>query len=754
MMFKEKKIYTGTLHKRRNQITERVSQWVVLILGFLLAGSMGRVNAQELFAYPPADKIDGEILAHQREKIQPAGTSLAEHRQNLNECGLNSGNLDREDVALYVKNRLTDTEITALQVEGIHVHATWVPPVAGKHPYGFHLATIEYRCTSFLEQDDRFVLVESTEYQHQALNDLGAIRTNVDDVHAGNGVTAATGAGVIIAVADSGIDLNHPDFPVPVEAFDMTDGVGVGSWGTNVANTVTGHGTHVTGTALGRGTQSGGTYKGMAPAAGLAFYKIGNDGSASASSTDEIEAITRAGVIGADVFTMSYGGLSAYMDGSSAMSAAIDAAEAAGMCVFISAGNEANASDHDSTNVAPGTTTPVGLLNYRIVNPSATTPYSAAENIRVIWRDGSPGNANLVLSCANLGIGETLVQSFSSFSNRGTEGKRYTLNPIIPPGSVKSYFFTLTNNAASGNTPRGHLYRSNGVGFLESADPSYTVNNPALADGACAVGAWVQRKFWTTYRGLVISYVPAQTVGTLATFSSLGPRIDDVIPFLASQKPDFLAPGSATISSRDAPFHNSETRRIDNDGINNGLGPADYYVLQGTSMACPHAAGAAALLKELNPSATPGEIKTALTSTAELAGNPNNNDGYGLIDALGAAQGILPCELVGLEINGDPSSVVFTAGPLDLTLDMDNCVANSLDWYFAYVINSTVVWITSGGTSSTPAPLVSSPPVELTNLTLISTTLPSGTVISFAWFMYDPVQAQVLDQDIISVVVN
>ena len=69
-----------------------------------------------------------------------------------------------------------------------------------------------------------------------------------------------------------------------------------------------------------------------------------------------IEAINRAVTVGAKVFTMSYGGFSTYMDGSEAVEQAIDAAVAAGMTVFVAAGNDASSSLHDSISVGPGTT--------------------------------------------------------------------------------------------------------------------------------------------------------------------------------------------------------------------------------------------------------------------------------------------------------------------------------------------------------------------------------------------------------------
>ncbi len=620
----------------------------------MLALLAGPAWGQEEFAYPPADKVDGEIVAHRKDKLQPAHKTAAKHRSDLVKFGLNPDNLDREDCALYVKGKLTEQEKLALKEDGIFVHPTYVADVPGKHPYGFYLATVEYNALNKIRNDDRFAYLQSTEFMHEPMNDVGAVLTNVDDVHAGTGVTAADGTGVKVAIADSGFDTaNTADFPgaAVTEMWDMSDGTSTVDWGTTVTNTLTGHGTHVAGTAVGRGGNSGGTYAGMAKGAEIAFYKIGNDSTGSATSNDEVEAIVQAAVWGADVFTMSYGGTSTYMDGSSAMEAAIDSAVSGGMCVFISAGNEANDDEHDSTTVAPTVTSATPLLNYTIDNTLGGSTYTDEEHIRVIWRDGSPLDANMTLSTATaLGGGETLVPMFSSFSPRATEGKRYVLTPSVPAGMSKTYDFTVENTAVGGITPRVHLYSTVGIGTFDSADESYTVSTPALADGACAVAAYVHRSTWTAYDGTTgVGF--GQSLGTRATFSSKGPRIDDVTVFSVTQKPDFSAPGSATISTRDTPFHPTTLRIIDDDGLTlDSSGPANYYVLQGTSMACPHAAGVAALLKEADPGASPATIKSYLTTTASMSGLPDNDQGYGLIDALAASIAV-PVEVSGYLID-------------------------------------------------------------------------------------------------------
>ncbi|WP_444918599.1 S8 family peptidase [Microbulbifer sp. JMSA003] len=81
----------------------------------------------------------------------------------------------------------------------------------------------------------------------------------------------------------------------------------------------------------------------------------------------------------------------------------------------------------------------------------------------------------------------------------------------------------------------------------------------------------------------------------------------------------------------------------DSDGIlstyNNGstdAGSDSYYYSQGTSMAAPHVAGAAALIYSVNPDITPDEVESILTSTARSFPSSCNNCGSGIVDAAAA----------------------------------------------------------------------------------------------------------------------
>ena len=114
----------------------------------------------------------------------------------------------------------------------------------------------------------------------------------------------------------------------------------------------------------------------------------------------------------------------------------------------------------------------------------------------------------------------------------------------------------------------------------------------------------------------------------IATYSSRGPsRLDMIL------KPDIIAPGNKVISL----YAWGSTLYAWNTVSGNGLpvssyqnttwngASSKYFVLSGTSMACPVVAGAAALMLEKYPSLTPDAIKARLMVSADKWTDPAGN---------------------------------------------------------------------------------------------------------------------------------
>jgi hypothetical protein len=106
-----------------------------------------------------------------------------------------------------------------------------------------------------------------------------------------------------------------------------------------------------------------------------------------------------------------------------------------------------------------------------------------------------------------------------------------------------------------------------------------------------------------------------------------------------------------------------------------------------------------------------------------------------------------------LEINGEhpDNDLVITTGQVDLTFSMfPGSATDPADWYFGFVANSQLQWITSAGISSTPAPLSQLPMVSITEFPLLDLALPDGTVISFVSILADPTSFDLLHLNFIS----
>ncbi|MYW67085.1 S8 family serine peptidase [Streptomyces sp. SID8379] len=125
-----------------------------------------------------------------------------------------------------------------------------------------------------------------------------------------------------------------------------------------------------------------------------------------------------------------------------------------------------------------------------------------------------------------------------------------------------------------------------------------TVGSPGSADGALTVGA-------------------VDSDDKMAGFSSRGPRVGD-----GAIKPDVTAPG-VDITAASSPG-SAIAQEV-------GENPEGYVTISGTSMATPHVAGSAALLKQQHPEWKAAELKGVLTGSTKDTGVPAFDQGSGRI---------------------------------------------------------------------------------------------------------------------------
>ena len=377
----------------------------------------------------------------------------------------------------------------------------------------------------------------------------------------------------------------------------------------------------------------------MAYGADLIFLKIGDDTTGRANTSAISSAIKAArDQYNADIITMSYGGFDIYNDGSDENCQAVDYAFSEGALVFISAGNEANDGTHYSGTVSGNSTADFIKVD---VSKNAT---QGLLYFYLNWFDGKGINNDLDLSLfdANkieIASATLIVREQQGESSKGTEAELFYLNVYVP--GPATFYLKVKNNANSEQF--FHIYSLDSYTTFENADAAYTIGSPAVADNAVAVASYVTRTSWTDYTGQGWQYTNA-TIDSISSFSSRGPRND------GTKKPDIATPGQGIISARDriVTWPGSEDSNvIDNDGINNGNGPADYLVAQGTSMACPIAAGAAALLMQAEPSlkGNPSRVRNALFQTASNSGTQDTTFGYGKMDILAALNYVLSTQI-------------------------------------------------------------------------------------------------------------
>jgi serine protease AprX len=175
-----------------------------------------------------------------------------------------------------------------------------------------------------------------------------------------------TGAGVGVAVIDSGINDSHPDLKNSAQTASRVvyHGDFTGTANTNSAGAkydLYGHGTHVAGIIGGNGYLSGGQYEGVAPGVNLIDLRALDLNGAGTDSTVIAaiqEAITLKSTYNIRVINLSLGRGISVGYSSDPLCQAVESAWKAGIVVVVAAGNygrlSVNGSDGFGTITAPG----------------------------------------------------------------------------------------------------------------------------------------------------------------------------------------------------------------------------------------------------------------------------------------------------------------------------------------------------------------------------------------------------------------
>ncbi|GAA1370987.1 hypothetical protein GCM10009612_61510 [Streptomyces beijiangensis] len=425
----------------------------------------------------------------------------------------------------------------------------------------------------------------------------------------------ANGKGVTVAVLDSGIDYSHPDLGGGFGAGHKV--VGGYDFVNGDADPMddNGHGTHVSGIIAGSAAEAGGV-TGVAPGAQLLAYKV-MDANGEGNTSDIIAgieaAIDPANPHRADVINMSLGG---YGDGSDPLGQAATAATKAGVVVVASAGNEGPGSGTVGSPAAADGVVAVGASVSGLRIPGAA--YQGGEKIQTYRGMISANPPAKPLTTELVDVGQGTPEDWERAGD--VRGKAVRIEMLVAQDSQSLYAseietareaerrgaVAILGGQSGGGGPVFAAPQSDSESTVPLA-PQTTVNESGDSlrmDSEVMLGV-DSTQFAELGQKLAAGKVQITLTGTdvtdkIASFSSRGPDLN------WNLKPDLVAPGYDIRST-----------------VPKSVYAPGYYRMSGTSMAAPHVAGAAALLRQLHPGEAPAKV------TSELVGSTKKVPDYG-----------------------------------------------------------------------------------------------------------------------------
>jgi len=426
------------------------------------------------------------------------------------------------------------------------------------------------------------------------------------------GGAPSAGEGVKVAVVDSGIDVAHPCFDdtgyggntrlgdprftnnkvIAAKVFNnKTPSRGF------TAEAIDSHGTHVAGT-IGcnhdtPATVSGVTIpygiSGVAPRALLGNYNVFPADVANARSEDIVNALEAAYADGFDVANMSLGGGAHGIQ--DLLTVAVDNLDQANMVVAVAAGNSgpghftvespgsaARALTAGATTVPHFVGAPVSVSantfgaasgEFAVVSSDLTAPLGV-----VLTPTGALSTACTALTGSLTGKIALIARGTCTFSAKIRNAQNAGASAVLVANNVQGDPVAMASDGTS----------------AQPTVPAYMV---ALNAGSALKGSNGQ----SSSISATLRYFLTTSVDFQAGFSSQGPTDVDF-----RIKPDVMAPGVNVLSSIPVSFC--------------GGNPC-FAFFQGTSMATPHLAGSAAVVRQQHPDWSAAQIRSAVVNTAD-----------------------------------------------------------------------------------------------------------------------------------------
>ncbi|MGD8201687.1 S8 family serine peptidase [Ornithinimicrobium sp. W1679] len=561
-----------------------------------------------------------------------------------------------------------------------------------------------------------------------------------------------TGKGIRVGVIDTGIDIDHPDlggngspgttpFPSPRVRFgyDFVGDAYNADPGSDAyspqplpdtnPDDCQGHGTHVAGIV-----GAAGEVDGVAPEVTFGAYRVfGCEGSTDADIM--LRAMEKTLSDGMDVVNLSIGSaFSAWQEYPTAQ--ATDALAREGVIVTASIGNSGDSGLHSAG--APGVghdTIGVGSVDnvaYRanmfLDAAGEPVPYGEAtgappaptSGTEVVVPVGAPGSVEAQACTALPADVAAAVEGNVALIQRGTCAFHIKAVNAMDAGASGVIIY---NNVAGAFSPTvaGTPAVTIPVVAITRADGIALYDDAAAGDGTTSI-TWSDEQVEATN----------PTGGLMSTFSSYGTTAD------LTFKPDISAPGGSIYSTYPLEIQ-------------------PYATLSGTSMAAPHAAGAAALMLEARPGLDNEELLLRLQNTSDVLtfnlapgaiSEAVHKQGSGMIQVDEAIQAEVVASpgliQLGQQLPGVSTTheiTLINEGSTSKTFDLGHApgaaslgTANDFGWYgaSAAVDMPASVTVPAGGTATVPV-TITSPANGFTFGGYISFTDPDGIDYSVAY---------------------